>query len=95
MKIINFIRRLIALPFSMVGIILLLAALIVALPFILIGRVIGPSDGQVSSADSISTLIKLLDNFSKDDDGDGDDDGDASGDPRIAFQVKRLDKAFF
>ena len=68
MKIVNFIRRLIALPFSMVGIILLLAALIVALPFILIGRVIGPSDGQVSSADSVNKLIQLLDNFSNNDD---------------------------
>lgn len=83
MKIINFIRRLIALPFSMVGIILLLAALIVALPFILIGRVIGPNDGQVSSTESISTLVELLDKFSKDDD-ESNDDGNNS-DPRIAF----------
>lgn len=81
MKIVNFIRRLIALPFSMVGIILLLAALIVALPFILIGRVIGPNDGQVSSADSVNKLIQLLDNFSNNDD----DGGDCNGDPSIAF----------
>ena len=92
MKIVNFIRRLIALPFSMVGIILLLAALIVALPFILIGRVIGPSDGQVTSADSVNKLIQLLDNFSNSDD---DNDESGNGDPSIAFQVKRLDKAFF
>ena len=82
MKIVNFIRRLIALPFSMVGIILLLAALIVALPFILIGRVIGPSDGQVTSADSVNKLIQLLDNFSNNDD---DNDESGNGDPRIAF----------
>lgn len=82
MKIVNFIRRLIALPFSMVGIILLLAALIVALPFILIGRVIGPSDGQVSSADSVNKLIQLLDNFSNNDD---DNDESGNGDPSIAF----------
>ena len=82
MKIVNFIRRLIALPFSMVGIILLLAALIVALPFILIGRVIGPSDGQVSSADSVNKLIQLLDNFSNNDD---DNDESGNGDPRITF----------
>lgn len=93
MKIVNFIRRLIALPFSMVGIILLLAALIVALPFILIGRVIGPNDGQVNSIESISTLVELLDKFSKDDDESNDDENNS--DPRIAFQVKRLDKAFF
>lgn len=92
MKIVNFIRRLIALPFSIVGIILLLAALMVALPFIVIGRVIGPSDGQVSSADSVNKLIQLLDNFSNSDDGDDDSNGD---DLNIAFQVKRLDKAFF
>lgn len=91
MKIVNFIRRLIALPFSMVGIILLLAALIVALPFILIGRVIGPNDEQVSSSDSVRTLIELLDNFSN----KGDDDKDSNDTPSIAFQVKRLDKAFF
>ena len=82
MKIVNFIRRLIALPFSMVGIILLLAALIVALPFILIGRVIGPSDGQVTSTDSVNKLIQLLDNFSNNDD---DNDESGNGDPRIAF----------
>lgn len=82
MKIVNFIRRLIALPFSMVGIILLLAALIVALPFILIGRVIGPSDGQVTSADSVNKLIQLLDNFSNSDD---DNDESGNGDPSIAF----------
>lgn len=82
MKFVNFIRRLIALPFSMVGIILLLAALIVALPFILIGRVIGPSDGQVSSADSVNKLIQLLDNFSNNDD---DNDESGNGDPSIAF----------
>ena len=82
MKIVNFIRRLIALPFSMVGIILLLAALIVALPFILIGRVIGPSDGQVTSADSVNKLIQLLDNFSNNDD---DNDESGNGDPSIAF----------
>ena len=82
MKIVNFIRRLIALPFSMVGIILLLAALIVALPFILIGRVIGPSDGQISSADSVNKLIQLLDNFSNNDD---DNDESGNGDPSIAF----------
>ena len=92
MKIVNFIRRLLAFPFSMVGIIVLLAALIVALPFILIGRVIGPSDGQVTSADSVNKLIQLLDNFSNNDD---DNDENGNGDPRIAFQVKRLDKAFF
>ena len=66
----------------MVGIILLLAALIVALPFILIGRVIGPSDGQVSSADSVNKLIQLLDNFSNNDD---DNDESGNGDPSIAF----------
>lgn len=82
MKIVNFIRRLIALPFSMVGIILLLAALIVALPFISIGRVIGPSDGQVTSADSVNKLIQLLDNFSNNDD---DNDESGNGDPSIAF----------
>ena len=82
MKIVNFIRRLIALPFSIVGIILLLAALMVALPFIVIGRVIGPSDGQVSSADSVNKLIQLLDNFSNSDDGDDDSNGD---DLNIAF----------
>lgn len=81
MKIVNFIRRLIALPFSMVGIILLLAALIVALPFILIGRVIGPNDEQVSSSDSVRTLIELLDNFSN----KGDDDKDSNDTPSIAF----------
>ena len=82
MKFINFLRRLIALPFSMVGIILLLAALIVALPFILIGRVIGPNDGQVSSTDSVNKLIQLLDNFSNNDD---DNDENGNGDPSIAF----------
>ena len=82
MKIVNFIRRLLAFPFSMVGIIVLLAALIVALPFILIGRVIGPSDGQVTSADSVNKLIQLLDNFSNNDD---DNDENGNGDPRIAF----------
>ena len=81
MKFVNFIRRLIALPFSIVGVVLLLIALAVSMPFILIGRVIGPSDGQVSSTESIRTLIELLDNFSNDDDGDtnGDDT------PSIAF----------
>ena len=92
MKIVNFIRRLIALPFSIVGVVLLLVALAMAMPFILIGRVIGPSDGQVSSSEAIGTLTELLNKLSN-----SDDDVDESGNdtPRIAFQVKRLDKAFF
>ena len=79
MKIVNFIRRLIALPFSLIGIVLLLIALVAAIPFILIGKVIGPSDEQESSADTVSTLIKLLDNFSNKDDEDNNDT------PSIAF----------
>ena len=92
MKFVNFIRRLIALPFSIVGVVLLLVALAMAMPFILIGRVVGPSDGQVSSSEAIGTLTELLNKLSN-----SDDDVDESGNdtPRIAFQVKRLDKAFF
>ena len=82
MKIVNFIRRLIALPFSMVGIVVLLAALIVAIPFILIGKVIAPSDEQENSADTINMFVKLLDRFSNSDDGDDDNNG---GDLNIAF----------
>ena len=82
MKFINFLRRLIALPFSIVGVVLLLVALAVAMPFILIGRVIGPSDGQVSSTEAIGTLTELLNKLSN-----SDDDADESGNdtPRIAF----------
>lgn len=82
MKIVNFIRRLIALPFSIVGVVLLLVALAMAMPFILIGRVIGPSDGQVSSSEAIGTLTELLNKLSN-----SDDDVDESGNdtPRIAF----------
>lgn len=82
MKIVNFIRRLIALPFSIVGIVLLLVALAVAMPFILIGRVIGPSDGQVSSSEAMGTLTELLNKLSN-----SDDDADESGNdtPSIAF----------
>ena len=82
MKFVNFIRRLIALPFSIVGVVLLLVALAMAMPFILIGRVIGPSDGQVSSSEAIGTLTELLNKLSN-----SDDDVDESGNdtPRIAF----------
>ena len=80
MKIVNFIRRLIALPFSMVGFIVLLAALIVALPFILIGRVIGPNDDQVNSTEKIDTFIKLLDRFSDNDNNDDDNSKDNNND---------------
>lgn len=82
MKFVNFLRRLIALPFSIVGVVLLLVALAMAMPFILIGRVIGPSDGQVSSSEAIGTLTELLNKLSN-----SDDDVDESGNdtPRIAF----------
>ena len=83
MKIVNFIRRLIAFPFSLVGIIVLLTALIVAIPFILIGKVIAPTDEQESSADTIKTFIQLLDKFSNDDDDE--ENKDSNDTPSIAF----------
>ena len=82
MKIVNFIRRLIALPFSLVGIVVLLAALIVGIPFILLGKIIAPSDEQESSDDTVKTFIKLLDNFSNSGDDEDNKDNDT---PSIAF----------
>ena len=92
MKFVNFIRRLIALPFQMIAAIVLLVGLTLAIPFILIGRVIVPSDEQTSSAETINTLVELLNKFSN---SKSDDDDSNDNDLRIAFQVKRLDKAFF
>lgn len=81
MKFVNFIRRLIALPFQMIAAIVLLVGLTLAIPFILIGRVIVPSDEQASSAETINTLVELLNKFSN---SKGDDDSN-DNDLRIAF----------
>lgn len=58
MEFINFLRRLIALPFRIVAVVLLLTGLILAMPFVLIAAVFAPNTTDVS--DRLQALLDIL-----------------------------------
>lgn len=85
MEFINFLRRLIALPFRIVALVVLLAGVILAVPFLLIAGVFGPRTDDFTNA--TAKLLERLGMINKlyGEDDDGEDDNDFHQPESIAF----------
>lgn len=85
MEFINFLRRLIALPFRIVAVVVLLAGVILAVPFLLIAGVFGPrTDDFTNATTRLPELLSMINKF-YDEDDDGEDEDNSHPSERIAF----------